>query len=58
MKYQKKIQKQLLQKSDETTEVSKKLKTEIDLRNNLKILSIVNQDERTMLHELREISKL
>ena len=45
--------KQLLQKSDETTEVSKKLKTEIDSGNSLKILSKVNQDERTRLHDLK-----
>ena len=57
MKYQKKIQKQLLQKSDETTTLSIKLKIEIDSGNNQKILSNENQDERTRLHELREISE-
>ena len=51
------FQKQLLQKSDETTALSKILKKEIDSGNNLKILSKVNQDERTRLHELREKSE-
>ena len=41
----------------ETTALSKTLKTEIDSGNNLKILSKVNQDERTSLHELREKSE-
>ena len=49
--------KQLLQKSDETTALSKKLMTEMDSGNKLKILSKVNQDEWTRLHELREISE-
>ena len=49
--------KQLLQKSDETTALSKKLMTEMDLGNKLKILSKVNQDEWTRLRELREISE-
>ena len=49
---------QLLQKSDETTAFSKKLKIEIDSGNNLKLLSKVNQDERTRLHELRENQRL
>ena len=49
--------KQLLQKSDETTELSAKLKTEIDSGNKLKILSQVNQDKRTRLKEFREISE-
>ena len=49
---------QLLQKSDEITAFSRKLKTEIDSGNNLKLLSKVNQDERTRLHELRENQRL
>merc|ERR1712238_402334 len=49
--------KQLLQQRDETTEVSVKLKTEIDSGNKLKILSKVNQDEITRLNELKEISE-
>ena len=49
--------KQLLQKSDETTALSKKLMTEMDSGNKLKILSKVNQDEWTRLRELREISE-
>ena len=40
------------------TELSVKLKTEIDSGNNLKLLSKVNQDERTRLHELRENQRL
>ena len=50
------LNKQLLQKSDETTEVSVKFQTEIDSVNNLKILSKVDEDERTRLYELRELS--
>merc|ERR1712238_581295 len=49
--------KQLLQQKDETTELSVKLKTEIDSSNKLKILSKKNQDEITRLNELREISE-
>merc|ERR1712161_90260 len=49
--------KQLLQQRDETTELSVKLKTEIDSGNKLKILSKVNQDEITRLNELKEISE-
>merc|ERR1711957_731608 len=49
--------KQLLQQRDETTELSVKLKTEIDSSNKLKILSKVNQDEITRLNELKEISE-
>ena len=48
---------QLLQKSDERTTLSTKLKTEIDSGNSLNILSKVNQDDMTRLHELREISE-
>ena len=40
------FQKQLLQKSAETTALSKTLKSEIDSGNNLTILSKINQDER------------
>merc|ERR1712161_57815 len=49
--------KQLLQQRDETTELSVKLKTQIDSGNKLKILSKVNQDEITRLNELKEISE-
>ena len=49
--------KQLLQQKDETTELSVKLKTEIDSSNKLKILSKKNQDTITRLNELREISE-
>merc|ERR1712238_501994 len=49
--------KQLLQQRDETTELSVKLKTEIDSGNKLRILSKVNQDEITRLNELKEISE-
>merc|ERR1712161_55245 len=49
--------KQLLQQRDETTELSVKLKTEIDSSDKLKILSKVNQDEITRLNELKEISE-
>merc|ERR1711957_326602 len=49
--------KQLLQQRDETTELSVKLKTEIDSGNKLKILSKVNHDEITRLNELKEISE-
>merc|ERR1712238_202510 len=49
--------KQLLQQRDETTELSVKLKTEIDSGNKLKILSKVNQGEITRLNELKEISE-
>merc|ERR1712160_44443 len=49
--------KQLLQQRDETTELSVKLKTELDSGNKLKILSKVNQDEITRLNELKEISE-
>merc|ERR1712238_286645 len=49
--------KTLLQQRDETTELSVKLKTEIDSGNKLKILSKVNQDEITRLNELKEISE-
>ena len=48
------FQKQLLQKSAETTALSKTLKTEIDSGNNVTILSKINQDERIRLQELRE----
>ena len=34
-----------------------KLKTDIDSRNKLKLLSKVNQDEITRLNELREVSE-
>merc|ERR1712238_582604 len=47
--------KQLLQQRDETTELSVKLKTEIDSGKKLKILSKKNQDEITRLDELREL---
>ena len=47
----------LMQRSDETTAFSTNLKTAIDSDNNLKILSKVNQDERTRLPELREKSE-
>ena len=47
----------LLQRSDETTAFSNKLKIAIDSSNNLKILSKVNQDEMTRLPELREKSE-
>merc|ERR1712161_147068 len=49
--------KQLLQQRDETTELSVKLKTEIDSGNKLRILSKVNQGEITRLNELKEISE-
>jgi len=49
--------KQLLQQKDETTELSVKLRTDIDSSNKLKILSKKNQDEITRLNELREISE-
>ena len=49
--------KQLLQQKDKTTELSVKLKTEINSSNKLKILSKKNQDEITRLNELREISE-
>merc|ERR1712238_557680 len=49
--------KQLLQQRDETTELSVKLKTEIDSSDKLKILSKMNQDEITRLNELKEISE-
>ena len=45
----------LLQRSDEKTVISNRLKTEIDSSNNLKILSKVIQDERTRLPKLRKI---
>ena len=48
---------QLLQQRDETTELSVKLMTKIDLDNKLKILLKENQDEITRLNELREISE-
>ena len=44
----------MLQKSAETTALSKTLKTEIDSGNNVTILSKINQDERIRLQELRE----
>ena len=47
----------LLQRNDETTAFSNKLKIAIDSSNNLKILSKVNQDEMTRLPELREKSE-
>merc|ERR1712161_53915 len=49
--------KQLLQQRDETTELSVKLKTEIDSGNKLRILSKGNQGEITRLNELKEISE-
>merc|ERR1712238_581659 len=49
--------KQLLQQKDETTELSVKLKTEIDSSNKLKILSKQNQDEITRLNESRDLLK-
>merc|ERR1712238_201123 len=49
--------KQLLQQRDETTELSVKLKTEIDSGNKLKILSKKNQDEITRLNESEVMSK-
>merc|ERR1712238_132014 len=49
--------KQLLQQKDETTELSVKLKTDIDSSNKLKIFSKKNKDEITRLNELREISE-
>ena len=52
------FQKQLLQKSAETTALSKTLKSEIDSGNNLTILSKINQDERPRLQELREKQRL
>ena len=48
---------QLLHQRGETTELSVKLKIEIDSGNKLKILSKENQDEVTRLNESREISK-
>ena len=47
----------LLQRSDKTTAFSKKLMTEIDSSNNLKILSKKIQDERIRMDELREKSE-
>ena len=46
----------LLQRSDETTELSNKVKTKKDYGNHLKLTSKVNQDERTRLPEIREKS--
>ena len=48
---------QLLPQRDETTELSLKLKTSIDLGNKLKIMSIKNQYEITTVNKLREISE-
>ena len=48
---------QLLPQRDETTELSLKLKTSIDLGNKSKIMSIKNQYEITTVNELREISE-
>ena len=48
---------QLLAQRDETTELSLKLKTSIDLGNKSKIMSIKNQYEITTVNELREISE-
>ena len=50
------FQMKFLQRSDETTAFSNKLKTKRDSGNHLKILSKVNQDERTRLPEIREKS--
>merc|ERR1712160_163975 len=49
--------KQVLLQRNETTELTVKLKIEIDSSNKLKILSKVNQDEITRLNELKEISE-
>merc|ERR1712238_605025 len=49
--------KQLLQRRDETTELSVKLKTEIDSGNKQKMLSKENQDEITRLNESRDLLK-
>merc|ERR1711957_832052 len=49
--------KQLLQQRDETTELSVRLKMEIDSGNKLKVLSKERQDEITRLNELRELSE-
>ena len=51
------FKKQLLQQRDKTTELSVKLKTEINSSNKLKILLKKHQDEITRLNELREISE-
>ena len=47
----------VMQRSDDTTAFSNKLKTAIDSDNNLRILSKVNKDEMTRLPELREKSE-
>merc|ERR1712161_142062 len=49
--------KQVLLQRNESTELSVKLKMEIDSGNKLKILSKVNQDEITRLNELKELSE-
>ena len=50
--------KQLIEQRDETSEISVKLKTEIDSGNKLKILSTENQDEITRLNESGIMSKV
>ena len=47
----------ILQRSDETTAFSKKLKTAMDQNINLKILTTVNWDERKRFPKLREKSE-
>ena len=44
----------MLQKSAETTALSKTLKTEIDSGNNVTIVTKINQDDRIRLQELRK----
>ena len=48
---------QILQQRDETTELYVKLKKESDAGNEIQTLLKVNQDERTRLNEVREISE-
>ena len=49
--------KQVLEKRNETSELSVRLKTEIESGNKLQTLSKVNQDERTRLDKVRKISE-
>ena len=48
----------LLQRSDETNDLSNKVKTKKDFGNHLTITSKVNQDERIRLPEIRENLRL
>ena len=49
--------KQIIQKCDENTKLSKTLKTEIDSGNKIQTVSKVNQDKRKRLNKLRKISE-